>query len=98
MNELNPDLLRELGAVIVRYVGPPVIAWLTLKVGLTNDQATATVIGLVTFAISMAWALLNKVKTQGQINTALDMPKGTSKEVLKETIKQGDGISATALK
>jgi len=96
--DFNPDLIKQFVLTVVRYVAPPLISWMTLKLGLTTDQATAVLVGAIMYAISFIWALANKVRAEAKVNTALDMPKDSSKADLKEVIAAGQGTSATAKK
>lgn len=96
--DFNPDILKQGLFTLIRYFGPPIIGWMTLKLGITEDQATAVLVGLGTYAISMIWALFNKVHYERKVNTALDLPAATSKDKLKDIIAKGQGAAATEAK
>lgn len=95
---MNPDLIKQWVLVAVRYFGPPVIGWLSLKFGITESEATAFIVGGIVYGISFVWALFNKSRYEEKVNTSLDMSKGASKQDLKAVIASGDGTGATAAK
>lgn len=95
---MNPDLIKQFVFLVVRWFLPPFITWATIHFNVTADQANAFIVGAVTYAVMFVWGLFNKIHAETKINTALDLPKGTDKDTLKEVIANGDGTSATAVK
>jgi len=95
---MNPDLIKQWVLVAVRYFGAPVIAWLSLKLRITESETTAFVVGAIVFGISFVWALFNKSQYEEKVNTALDMRAGSDKDELKDVIAKGQGIGATVKK
>lgn len=94
---MNSDLIKQYIFAAIRYGLPYAAAYLAAKVGITTDQAAAW-IGTTTTIAMFIWSLANKTHYETKVNTALDLPKGSSKDTLKDVIAEGNATSATASK
>ena len=95
---MNPDLIKQFVLQAVRWFAAPVVAWIAVEFGITEDQTTAFIVGGVTFLIMFVWGLVNKSRYEEKVNTALDLHKGAGKDELKEVISDGFGTSSMVKK
>lgn len=91
---MNTDLLKQWLFVIIRYASPFVTAWLAAKFNIASPEAAT----FVATGVAILWGLINKYRYETKVNTALDLPKGSDKDQLKDVIRMGDGTSATVAK
>lgn len=85
-----PPLLSAALGAILRHV-------LTLAAGLlvargiwTDGEATEYVLGATLAILAFGWSYWQKQHTEVRIDTALDMPSGSSRELLNLRVKAGD--------
>jgi hypothetical protein len=98
---MNPDLIKQYVLTAIRWAAifglGPLLAKLQTKYGVGSDELVTVITAVVTVAMFI-WSLANKTHYETKVNTALDLPKGTGKDTLKEIIANGDGTSPTATK
>lgn len=87
---MNWDLIKQYFFVLIRYATPYITAWLVTAMGITTAEAANIVAAAVTM-LMFVWSLANKTVYENKVNTALEQPKGTSKEQLKDVIAEGKG-------
>jgi hypothetical protein len=100
--DLNPDLIKQYLLAGVRWAlamfAGKLIAWVAAVTGLDVSQTTQAFAALIVTGLMVLWSLANKTRYEAKVNTALETPKGTSKDVLKEIIALGEGVAATVKK
>lgn len=94
---MNPDLIKQWVLTALRYAVILGLGKVLTKYNLTSDDVATLISGIATFAM-LVWAFWNKLRYEGKVNTALDLPKGTSKDTLIDVLKSGNGTSPTATK
>lgn len=83
---MDADFIKQAVFSFIRYAAAPVVAWISLKFGITEDQTTVFLVGGVTYAIMFVWSLANKWRAEAKIETALELPGGSSKSTLKDVL------------
>jgi hypothetical protein len=71
---------------IVRHVLSAVAAWLATTGYLEASQVQGFV-GAVIFLITVVWSVINKLRAEKAIDTALLLPAKSSRDHLKEVMK-----------
>lgn len=84
---MESAFLRQAILSFIRYAAAPLIAWISVKFGITEDVTTAFIVGGVTYGLMFIWSLANKWRTETKIETALELPGGSSRERLNAVIK-----------
>lgn len=83
---MDADFVKQAVFTFIRYAAAPVVAWISLKFGVTESETTAVLVGGITYAIMFVWALANKWRYEDKVSTALDVRAGTTKTELKDII------------
>lgn len=76
----------EFFTAIIRHIFSALGAYLVTAGYLQNGQVEQF-IGAGLFLVSFAWSLYNKFTTNGKIETALELPAGSSREALNKELK-----------
>lgn len=84
---MDADFIKQAIFAFIRIVGGPAIAWLSLKIGVTTEVTTTFIVGALTTAVLYIWSLFNKARYEEKVNTALELPGGSSKDKLKHVLE-----------
>lgn len=101
---MDPLLVDILG-VAARWALTLVVGWLVAHHALPADQGSSVIAhylplltGKLALGVGMAgpllWGLRQKIVARRHLNTALEMPKGTTVAEVTAVVKQGEGASA----
>lgn len=78
--------LKQMLFLLVRIGGSSLVAWLAAHGQISSDQATNVIVAVAVALINVIWSIANKVRYGTKIDTALELPAGTSRYKLKEVI------------
>ena len=83
---MNEEFLKQALLQLIRWVAAPAIAWLAQASGVTEDTASAVLVGAAAGGIMFLWGLANKWRAEKKVEVALELPAGSSKETLKDVL------------
>lgn len=83
---MEQEFLKQALFQIIRWFAGPIIGWLSLQSGVTEEQTTAVLVGAAVGAVMFVWGLANKWRAEKKVEVALELPQGTSRERLKEVV------------
>jgi hypothetical protein len=82
----NSDFLKQAIGSFLRIFGAPIITWISTTLGLTPDTTSQVIVAVVAFVVAFIWSIANKFKVKEKIDTALELPAGSSPATLKDVI------------
>lgn len=80
------SMIREYLTTILRNLLGPVVAYLAATGYISESEATNLVVAVVAIAISVVWGLGNKYVWKQKVDTALELPAGSSPAKLNDVI------------
>jgi hypothetical protein len=87
---METDFIKQAIFAFVRIFGGPIIAGISLKIGATESETTAVVVGALTAGILYIWSLFNKARYEKKIDIALDLPSSATRSTLKDVLENSD--------
>lgn len=81
--------LKQYISAFVRIFGTGLVVWLAAKGKISTDEATSFIVTVLWVVANIAWSFVNKRNTGDKIDTALELPAGSSHAQLKDAIKNG---------
>jgi len=76
----TPQFLIDAFKAIFRHLFSGVVVWIAAKGVLTEDQAWAAILAIAGVVATLLWSIINKKILHQQIDTALTLPSGTTRE------------------
>lgn len=80
------SMIREYATTLLRNLLAPAVAYLAATGFISESEATNLVVAVVAIAVSVVWGLGNKYIWNRKVETALELPAGSSKEKLSDVI------------
>lgn len=80
------DVLKQIVFSLIRTFATPVAIWIASTAQVTQDAAMNVLIVGATLLLTVIWSVFNKVRAEKKIETALELPAGSSKSTLKDVV------------
>jgi hypothetical protein len=75
--------LKQIIFLLLRLWGTAAVAWIAAHGGISEDQATSLIVTIIVTVLATVWSMANKWWFHQKIETALELPAGSSLERLK---------------
>lgn len=83
---MDIDVIKQIVFSLIRTFGSPLIVWLATTGKISESEAASTVIAIASVLIAIVWSIFNKVRAETKVETALELPAGSSKDKLRQVI------------
>lgn len=81
---MDNEALKQYLFTILRNLSAPLVVYLAATGWISEDQATALIVAIISIVLSVVWGLGNKYVFNKQVETALMLPAGSTKEDIKQ--------------
>lgn len=80
------EIIKNAIAGVIRTLLTPVVTYLVANGYLGDSQAVQLTAILASLAVAVLWSVVSKLLAAKQVEVALELPGGTSKETLKDVL------------
>ncbi len=81
------EFIKNAIAGVIRTLLTPVVAYLVSQGYLGDSEAVQLTAILASLIVAVAWSVISKLLAAKEIEVALELPGGSSKETLKDVLK-----------
>ena len=78
--------IREYVTSLIRTLLTPIIGWLAVNGYISESQSTQLAVIVASIVVTYGWSALNKYLWKRKVETALELPAGSSVEKLKDVL------------